>query len=169
MLMHADCDPQVCVVVREHHSSPKWPRGSEKEFAGGEFSGHCKGAALTAFKGDLLGQHDVSDRQISPGQETQPDLRATIFVDLADVRRGSGIDPVSVASVAADHVEIAAMGVLRPLRRREPTAKELQRAPLWGALCAMSNVESLRGSHSRALNGRDGEKRKHDSDRLAAD
>lgn len=84
MLMHADCDPQVCVVVREHHSSPKWPRGSEKEFAGGEFSGHCKGAALTAFKGDLLGQHDVSDRQISPGPGTVGSMTGRPIINASD-------------------------------------------------------------------------------------
>ena len=41
-----------------------------------------------------------------------------VFIDLADVRRGAGIDPVPFAGIAADNLEIALFRELHTLNRR---------------------------------------------------
>jgi hypothetical protein len=51
-----------------------------------ESSGHCERAALGAFQCDLLGQHDITDRQLAHRQKTQPEGQVLVFIDLADVR-----------------------------------------------------------------------------------
>ena len=50
-------------------ASAKKPTAPERAIRG-ESSGHSKRAALGAFQRDLLGQHDVSDRQIAHRQKT---------------------------------------------------------------------------------------------------
>lgn len=98
---------------------PKRAGPAEQETAGSELSGYCERAALARFKRDLLGQHDVSNRKVAYGQETQADLWATVFADLADIRSRSRIDSVAVARVAADHLEITRLRELPPLEGRE--------------------------------------------------
>src|SRR6202007_1940964 len=49
------------------------------------------------------------------GPETQSELRAALFVDFADVRRGPRVDAVLPAGLAADDLEIALIRELRPL------------------------------------------------------
>jgi hypothetical protein len=53
-----------------HRCLAKRPGAAEQETGGSEPSGYCEHAALARFKRDLLGQHDVSDRQIAVRQET---------------------------------------------------------------------------------------------------
>src|SRR6185295_13036373 len=83
-----------------------------------ESSGHCERAALGAFQCDLLGQYDITDRQLAHRQKTQPQRQVAVFIDLADVRRGAGIDPVPFAGIAANNLEIALLCELRTLNRR---------------------------------------------------
>ena len=98
-----------CAIYRADRFRPrsvKKPRSPERAIRN-ESSGHCECAALAAFQRDLLGQHDVPDRQIAHRQKTQPKRRTAVFIDLADVRRSARTDPVLLASVAAADVEIA--------------------------------------------------------------
>jgi hypothetical protein len=90
---------------------------SEMETVRSEPSGHGAHLALACFQRDLLGEHDVSDRQSADRHETQPLLQATSFVDLAHVHRGPGVDPVPLSAVASDDFEVALPGELLPLRR----------------------------------------------------
>ena len=78
-----------------------------------DFAGTChpgrnfwplRARSYGGFQRDLLGQHDVSDRQIAHRQKTQPKRRTAVSIDLADVRRGARIDPVPLAGVAADEI-----------------------------------------------------------------
>ena len=98
-------------------SSAKEPTASECAIWG-ESSSRSESVALGAFQRDLLGQHDVPDRQIAHRQKTQPKRRTAVFIDLADVRRSARIDPVPLAGVAADDLETALFGELGPLARR---------------------------------------------------
>jgi hypothetical protein len=102
---------------------PAWP---EHENVRNEPSGHREGAALGAFQCDLLGEHDVSYRQLAHCPETQAEPRAAFFVDLADVRHGARIDPVLLAGLATDDFEISPFRELRPLRRRQPLPQKPQ-------------------------------------------
>ncbi|MCK1433404.1 hypothetical protein IVB50_40750 [Bradyrhizobium sp. 87] len=92
---------------------------AEQETAGSELSGYCERAALARFERDLLGQHDVCNRKVANGQETQADPWTAVFADLADIGSRSRIDSVAVARVAADHIEIARLRELPPLDGRE--------------------------------------------------
>jgi hypothetical protein len=95
----------------------KKPTSPERDIRN-ESSSHCERAALGAFQCDLLGQHDITDRQLAHPQKTQPERQVAVFIDLADVRRSAGIDPVPLAGIAADNLEIALFRELRPLNRR---------------------------------------------------
>ena len=75
---------------------------------------------LVGFKRNLLGEHDVSDRQLAHGPEAQAEPRTTFFVDFADVRHGARIDPVLIAGLATDDFEISLFRELGPLDRRQP-------------------------------------------------
>lgn len=55
---------------RRFHSLAKGAAAAEEKIAGGELSGHCERAALARFERDLLGEHEVSGRQIARRQET---------------------------------------------------------------------------------------------------
>lgn len=98
-------------------SSAKEPTASECAIWG-ESSSRSESVALGAFQRDLLGQHDVPDRQIAHRQKTQPQCRAAAFIELADIGRGACMDPVPLAGVAADDLETALFGELGPLARR---------------------------------------------------
>src|SRR5260370_33118761 len=63
--------------------SAKRPALPERETVRNEVSGDGERSALGSFQRDLLGQHDVSARQLAQRQETQPTLRAAFSVDLA--------------------------------------------------------------------------------------
>jgi hypothetical protein len=102
------------------YRSAKRPASSEHESVQLEPSGHREGAALAALKRDLLGEHDVSGRQLAQSREAQAEPRAATFIELADVRHGSRIDPVLLAGLATDNFEIAVLGELLPLDWRQP-------------------------------------------------
>src|SRR5882724_625345 len=127
---------------------PSWP---EHENVRNESSGHREGAALAAFQCDLLGEHDVSDRQLAYRPETQAEPRAAFFVDLADVRHRARIDPVLLAGLATDDFEISSFRELRPLRRRQPIPQEPQGPALRSSLGAVSDEQSLYGAFARAF------------------
>src|SRR4051812_44299568 len=116
---------------------------AEQETAGSELSGYCERAGLARFERDLLGQHDVANRKIANGQEAQADLWATVFADLADIRSRSRIDPIAVARIAADHIEIARLRELPPLEGREAMPQQQQRASFGSALGAVSSEQRL--------------------------
>jgi hypothetical protein len=120
---------------------------AEQETAGSELSGYCERAGLARFERDLLGQHDVANRKIANGQEAQADLWATVFADLADIRSRSRIDPIAVARIAADHIEIACLRELPPLEGREAMPQQQQRASFGSALGAVSNEQRLCSPH----------------------
>jgi hypothetical protein len=82
--------------------------------------GHSAYVDFTCFQRDLLGEHDVSDRQTADRHETQTMLQAASFVDLAYVDRSPGVDPVMLSAIASDNLEIAFPGELLSLRRRQP-------------------------------------------------
>jgi len=82
--------------------------------------GHGAHLAFACFQRDLLGEHNISDRQGADRHETQPLLQATSFVDLAHVHRGPGVDPVPPSAVASDDLKVAPSAELLPLARRQP-------------------------------------------------
>lgn len=131
--------------------STKEPTSPEYETGRCEPSGHLERAVLAAFQRDLLGKHNISDRQITTRHETQAARRAPLFVDFADVRRRARVDPILPASLATDDLEIAFSRELRTLDRREPLPQELQRAALRSSLGAVSDEESLNGSRAPAF------------------
>lgn len=98
--------------------STKEPASPEHETGRCEPPGHLERAVLAAFQRDLLGKHNISDRQITTRHETQAARRVPLFVDLADVRRRALVDPILPASVATDDLEIALSRELRTLGRR---------------------------------------------------
>lgn len=77
--------------------------------------------------------------------------RAAPFVDLADVSHGARVDPVLLAGVTADGLEIPLCRELAPLRRRQPLPQEPQRAALRSFFGAVSYEESPDGFFARAL------------------
>ncbi|WP_333939037.1 MFS transporter [Bradyrhizobium sp. CCBAU 11386] len=86
--------------------STKGPTSPEHETSRCEPSGHLERVVLAAFQRDLLGKHNISDRQIATRHETQAAHRAPLFVDLADVRRRARVDPILPASIAAGDLEV---------------------------------------------------------------
>lgn len=98
--------------------STKEPASPEHETGRCEPPGHLERAVLAAFQRDLLGKHNISDRQIATRHETQAARRIALFVDLADVRRPTRVDPILPASLATDDLEIALSRELRTLGRR---------------------------------------------------
>ncbi|WP_461623367.1 hypothetical protein [Bradyrhizobium sp. 25ACV] len=104
--------PTAFAALTEKAISP------EHETSRNEFSGDLKRAAFAAFQRNLLGEHDVSDRQIATRRETQAARRAALLVDLADVRRRARVDPILPAGVATDDLEIAFSRELCTLGRR---------------------------------------------------
>src|SRR5215813_6355495 len=114
---------------------------------------------------NLLGTHDVSDRQFAHRAETQPERRTAPFVELTDVRGGAGVDPILLTGLAADDLEIALDCELRPLGRRQPVTQKAQRPALRSALGAVVDEESSYGSDARAFAG----PRRRQAQRDAAD
>ena len=143
-------------------SSAKKPMASERAIRD-EALGHCERAALGAFQRDLLGQHDVSDRQLAHRQKTQPECRAAAFIELADVRRGACIDPVPLAGVAADDLEIAFFGELRPLAWRQPLPQQPEGSAFRSSLHAVPGEEGPCGPPARALTWARRPKAQHDA------
>src|ERR1700730_5583211 len=94
---------QAGATARESTApSAKRPALPERETVRNEVSGDGERSALGSFQRDLLGQHDVSARQLAQRQETQPKLRAAFSVDLADIRHCARIDPILPAGLATD-------------------------------------------------------------------
>ena len=98
----------------EKPASPEHENGGNKSFC------HRESAALAVFQCDLLGEHHVSARQLAHRPEAQTDRRAAFSIDLADVRHDAWINPVLLARVATDDVEISLFCELRPLHWRQP-------------------------------------------------
>lgn len=98
--------------------STKEPASPEHETARCEPPGHLERAVLAAFQRDLLGKHNISDRQITTRHETQAARRMALFVDLADVRRPARVDPILPGRVTTDDLEIAPSRELCTLGRR---------------------------------------------------
>ena len=133
------------------NASTKKPASPKPETVRNKSSGDSEGTALAAFQRDLLGQHHVSDRQISYGPETQAKPRAAAFVDLADVRHGARIDPVLPAGLATDDFEISSLSELRPLHRRQPPPQKLQGPAFRSALGTEPDEKGPHGSDTRAF------------------
>jgi hypothetical protein len=93
--------------VEDHNGSTKEPASGKHKTGRCEPSGYLQRALLAAFQRDLLGKHNVSDRQITTRHETQAAHRAALFIHLADIRRCSRVDPVLPTSVATDDLKIA--------------------------------------------------------------
>jgi hypothetical protein len=104
-------------------SSAKEPTASERAIRD-ESPGHCERAGLGVFQRDLLGQHDVPDRQLAHRHKTQSERRMAALIELADIRHSARMDPVPLAGVAADDLETALFGELLPLARRQPLPQQ---------------------------------------------
>jgi hypothetical protein len=133
----------------------------EMERVGSEFPGHGVHVALACFKRNLLGEHDVSDRQSADRQETQSFLQAASFVDLAHVHRGPGMNPVPPSAVASDNIEIALPAEHLALRWRKPLPQQPQRPTLRRALGAVPDEEGSRRPHAGAAARRPPSKAEH--------
>jgi len=120
------------------HSAKK-PAFPEHESVRLNLLATTEGAALAALQRDLLGEHDVSDRQLAHRLEARANPWAAFFVDFADVRQGARIDPASLAGVAADDLEIAAFRQPCSLRRRQPLSQKPQRPAFRSFFGAVSN------------------------------
>jgi len=97
------------------------------EIGRSEPPGHGAHLGLGCFESDLLGEHDVSDRQGADRHEAQPILQATSFIDFAHVHGGPCVDAVPLSAVATDDFEIALPGELLSLRRRQPFPQQSKR------------------------------------------
>jgi hypothetical protein len=126
-----------------------------------EPSGHSPHVAFARFQGDLLGEHDVSDRKSADRHETQPFLQATSFVDLGHVHRSPGVDPVSLSAVASDDLKVTPPDELLSLRRRQPSSQEQQRPALRRPLGAVPDEENSRRSLAGAATWRQRSKAEH--------
>src|SRR5437867_4492344 len=93
---------------------------SEMEIVRSEPAGHGPRLVLACLQRDLLGEHDISNRQRADRHETQPLLQKTSFVDLAHVHRGPGVDPVPLSAVASDDLKVAPSAELLQLPPRKP-------------------------------------------------
>jgi hypothetical protein len=141
--------------------SAEKPSSSERAIRD-ETSGHCERVVLGAFQRDLLGQHDVADRQLAHRQKTQPERRTAALIELADIRRGACMDPVPLAGVAADDLETALFGELRPLDRRQPLPQQPQGSALRSSLHAVPDEEGPCSPPARALTRARRPKAQHD-------
>jgi hypothetical protein len=63
--------------------------------------GNCKRRLLVVFQGDFLGQHHVPDGQVFAGHKTPASYRMLEAVQLVDIGREIGPNPVTPASMTA--------------------------------------------------------------------
>ena len=131
--------------------SAKKPASPKRESVRNESSGHRERATFAVFQRDLLGQHDISDRQLVRRHETQAKCWPALLVDLANVHPSARIDPILLAGVAADDFEIALFREVSPLSWRQPSPQKPQGAAFRCALGAVSNEESTYCSHPRTF------------------
>ena len=74
-----------------------------------------QGAQLVGFQRDLLGQHDIAGDEIILRHEAPAGSRPTCAVELIDIGSRAVAYPVALSAMAASHVEILVLLVLRKL------------------------------------------------------
>src|SRR5437868_5031419 len=74
-----------------------------------------QGAEFVGFQRDLLGQHDIAGHEIIFRNEAPAGSRPTCPIELIDVGSGAVAYPVALSAMAASHVEILVLLVLRKL------------------------------------------------------
>lgn len=68
--------------------------------------GFCEGCVFKGLKRDLLGQHDVSGNQATIWNDAPTYKRSSVRAELKDIRANSEFDPIGLAALAADDIEV---------------------------------------------------------------
>ena len=78
---------------------------------------HCEGGLLIILKRDLLRQHNVADRKGPLRAEAPSDSAQALFVELVHIHLTGLADAITLAAVAARHLEMPMILILCELSR----------------------------------------------------